>query len=253
MGRGRSHIERRHGFTLVEVLAALAIAAVIIAATGALVHNVALHFDYGTRGVSEGERLILAVERLASDIGSARFVTRMSEGSAALAFIGEPGTAARPARMIFVSAGGVAANASGEEVVSLTVEQDEDVARLVRRRAPWLGSRTRFEDITLQDPVVLLEGRFLMSFAFGRLSEDNALAWSDDWRGQVMPRFVQLKLRDRLTGADLLPGTEFVIRADASAGCAQVGSQGGSQVGSQGGSAACFSSAVAKSRRGHDD
>jgi hypothetical protein len=108
---------------------------------------------------------------------------------------------------------------------------------------------------------VLLEGKFLMSFAFGRLSQDNALAWSDDWRGQMMPRFVQLKLRDRLTGADLLTGADFVIRADASAGCAQVGSQGGSQVGSQGGSqvgsqggwAACVSSATAKSRRGHDD
>jgi prepilin-type N-terminal cleavage/methylation domain-containing protein len=241
MGRGRAHTERRHGFTLVEVLAALAIAAVIIAATGALVHNVALHFDHGTRGVSEGERLILAVERLAADIGSARFVTRMSEGSAALAFIGEPATAAQPARMIFVGAGGVAANASGEEVVSLTAEQDEDVARLVRRRAPWLGSRTRFEDIRLQDPVVLLEGRFLISFAFGRISQDNALAWSDDWRGQVMPRFVQLKLRDRLTGADLLTGAEFVIRADASAGCSQAGS------------AACFSSAAARSRKAHDD
>ena len=193
MGRGRAHTERRHGFTLVEVLAALAIAAVIIAATGALVHNVALHFDHGTRGVSEGERLILAVERLAADIGSARFVTRMSEGSAALAFIGEPATAAQPARMIFVGAGGVAANASGEEVVSLTAEQDEDVARLVRRRAPWLGPRTRFEDITLQDPVVLLEGKFLISFAFGRISQDNALAWSDDWRRQAsLPRFVQL-------------------------------------------------------------
>ena len=246
MGRGRTHTERRHGFTLVEVLAALAIAAVIIAATGALVHNVALHFDYGTRGVSEGERLILAVERLASDIGSARFVTRMSEGSAALAFIGEPATAAQPARMIFVGAGGVAANASGEEVVSLTVEQDEDVARLVRRRAPWLGPRTRFEDITLQDPVVLLEGKFLISFAFGRISQDNGLTWSDDWRGQAsLPRFMQLKLRDRLTGADLLTGAEFVIRADASAGCAQVGSQAGS--------AACFSSAAAKFRRAHDD
>ena len=245
MGRGRAHTERRHGFTLVEVLAALAIAAVIIAATSALVHNVALHFDHGTRGVSEGERLILAVERLAADIGSARFVTRMSEGSAALAFIGEPATTAQPARVIFVSAGSVAANASGEEVVSLTAEQDEDVARLVRRRAPWLGPRTRFEDIRLQDPVVLLEGKFLISFAFGRISQDNALAWSDDWRGQVMPRFVQLKLRDRLTGADLLTGAEFVIRADASAGCAQAGAPGGS--------AACFSSAAPKSRRAHDD
>src|SRR5258708_37166269 len=88
MGRGRAHTERRHGFTLVEALAALAIAAVIIAATSALVHNVALHFDHGTRGVSEGERLILAVERLAADIGSARFVSPMGAGSAGPPFIG---------------------------------------------------------------------------------------------------------------------------------------------------------------------
>ena len=73
MKRGRRHAERQHGFTLVEVLAALAITSVIIVATGALVHNVALYFERGTRGVSEGERLILAVERLAADIGSARF------------------------------------------------------------------------------------------------------------------------------------------------------------------------------------
>ena len=79
--RRRVHTKWQHGFSLVEVLAALAIASVIIVATGALVHNVALSFDRGTRGVSEGERLILAIERLAADIGSTRFVQRMGEGS----------------------------------------------------------------------------------------------------------------------------------------------------------------------------
>ena len=55
------------GFTLVEVLAALAIASVIIMASAALIRNVALFFDRGTRGVTEAERLMLAVERLAGD------------------------------------------------------------------------------------------------------------------------------------------------------------------------------------------
>ena len=106
MKRGRRHAERQHGFTLVEVLAALAITSVIIVATGALVHNVALYFERGTRGVSEGERLILAVERLAADIGSARFVPRTTALGSALAFTGEPANGEEPAKIIFVGAGG---------------------------------------------------------------------------------------------------------------------------------------------------
>jgi prepilin-type N-terminal cleavage/methylation domain-containing protein len=211
----------QHGFTLLELLAALAIAAVIIAASSALVHNVALRFEQGTRTVSDGERLILAVERLAADIGSARFVLQKSDDRSAkspppLAFVGDP------ARLAFVGPGGVAANQRGEEAVSLTIEQEEDVTRLVRRRAPWFGPRTRFEELTFTDPVTLLDGNFLISFAFGQFTPNGTLVWSDAWKGQPsLPHFVRLNLRDRTTGANLLPGTEFVIRADASGGCAQ--------------------------------
>ena len=83
----------RAGFTLIELLAALAIGAVIIAAVGALVHNVALTFDRGTRTVSHGERLILAVERLAADIGAARYVVIPGERGATAAFIVEAASA----------------------------------------------------------------------------------------------------------------------------------------------------------------
>jgi len=204
----------------VELLAALAIAAVIIASSSALVHNVALHFEQGTRAVSDGERLILAIERLAADVGSARFVLRRSDERSApstspLAFIGEP------ARVVFVGSN-VAANQSGEEVISLIVEQEDDVTRLVRRRAPWFGPRTRFEELSFSDPVTLLDGKFLISFAYGQVSQNGTLAWSDVWQGQAsLPRWVRLNLRDRATGADLLPEIEFVIRADASGGCTQ--------------------------------
>jgi prepilin-type N-terminal cleavage/methylation domain-containing protein len=220
MRRGRAEAGQ-HGFTLLELLAALAIAAVIIAASSALVHNVALRFEQGTRTVSDGERLILAVERLAADIGSARFVLQRSDDRSAqspplLAFVGEP------ARLVFVGPGGVATNQRGEEAVSLTIEQDEDVTRMVRHRAPWPGPRTRFEELLFSDPVTLLEGKFLISFAFGQFTPNGTLVWVDTWKGQAsLPHFVRLNLRDRATGANLLPGTDFVIRADASGGCAQ--------------------------------
>jgi len=205
------------GFTLIEVLAALAIASVIIMASTALIHNVALFFDRGTRSVTEAERLMLAVERLAGDFSSARFVPRRTEQRiAAAAFAGEP------SGIVFVSAGRAASGSLDDDLISLAVEQDGEVSRLVRRRATWPGPRARFEDVTPQDPVVLIEGKLDISFVFGRYAPDGALAWQANWAGErVLPQYVRLNLRDRATGANLLGEADFVIRANAPAACGQ--------------------------------
>ena len=205
------------GFTLIEVLAALAIASVIIMASAALIHNVALFFDRGTRSVTEAERLMLAVERLAGDFSSARFVPRRTEqGTGAAAFAGEP------ASIVFVGAGRAASGSLDDDLISLAVEQDGEVSRLVRRRVTWPGPRARFEDVTPKDPVVLIEGKLDISFVFGRFAPDGALAWSASWSGErALPQYVRLNLRDRATGANLVCEADFVIRANAPAACGQ--------------------------------
>ena len=205
------------GFTLIEVLAALAIASVIIMASTALIHNVALFFDRGTRSVTEAERLMLAVERLAGDFSSARFVPRRTEqGTATAAFAGEP------ASIVFVGAGRAASGSLDDDLISLAVEQDGEVSRLVRRRATWPGLRTRFEDVTPKDPVVMIEGKLDISFVFGRFASDGALAWSASWAGErALPQYVRLNLRDRATGVNLVGEADFVIRANAPAACGQ--------------------------------
>jgi general secretion pathway protein J len=207
----------REGFTLLEVLAALAIGSVIIFSTATLTRNVAFHFDRGTRGVNEGERLVLVAERLAADFGSARFLLRPTPTGLVSTFTGEP------AKIVFVTAGGVASGPQGEEIVSLTAEDGETgTSRLVRRRAAWLGPRTRFETETLQDDVTLIEGKIDIGFGFGRFEPDRTLIWSNSWTGELrLPRSVRVTLRDRTTGIDLLRGADFVIRSDASRACAE--------------------------------
>jgi len=212
---------RCDGFTLVETLAALAVGSVVIVATVALARNVTLHFDRGARSVTETERIALAVERMAADFGSARFVTRTTAGGTALAFAAERADGDRPVKIMFVGNAGVLSAPRGEDVVSLTVERNGDLMRLVRRRAPWTGPRMRFEDASFRDDVVLVEGPFDIEFRFARAA-GAALVWSTDFIGETsMPRFVRLILRDRASGADLLGEADFVIRADAPAACAR--------------------------------
>jgi prepilin-type N-terminal cleavage/methylation domain-containing protein len=211
--------ETTAGFTLIEVLVALAISAVVIVATAALIHNVALNFDRGTRSVTNADHLLLATERLAEDFASARPLPQtVGKADAQVAFSGEP------ARVRFVAAGGVAAGPQGEEVVSLTVEQVEGMSRLVRRRAKWLGPRTPFASLPLQDPVNLLEGRVDIAFAYGTIAADGKLTWSDSWSGQPqLPRLVRLTVQDHASGAELIPSPQFVLRADAPMACAMPG------------------------------
>ncbi len=209
-----------HGFTLIEVLAALAISSVIIMATVALIDTVAKNFDRGTRGIDAADRLMQTVQRLTEDFGSARFVVWRGESGPALAFRAEPAAGDKPARIVFVAGTGSPSVSPADEVVSLTIERHGDMTRLVRRRAPWTGPDMNVGRVSVHDPVVLIEGGLDMSFLFGRLDPGGALVWSQTWIDQTaLPRFVRLIMRDRATGYSPVGEADFIVRADAPAAC----------------------------------
>jgi hypothetical protein len=210
------------------MLAALAVASSIIVGAAALTHHVVGHFDHGARGVDDAERFALAMERLARDFAAASYVAakpgdaapspaarRSPESPAPVAFDGGAET------LVFVSASAIGAHAAQEEAIMLSVESaGEAGVRLIRRRAPWLGSRVGLADARGQDPVTLLEGRFAMSFHYARIMNGVAV-WSDEWRGESeLPRLVRLELKDPESDEIQLPGADFLLRADAPAACA---------------------------------
>lgn len=200
------------GFTLLELLAAITVGAVILAAVAALVRNVGLSFEAGTRAVGYAERLMLAVERLSADFASARYAQISAEESARAVFAGGP------KKVAFVAAAGVSAGPPGEEIVLLEVVETAEATRLVRRRAPWLGLRTPLQDTRPGDAVVLLEGRLRIAFSYA----DRSLVWTSVWADRPdLPRHIRLDLRDGASGAPLLGPLDFEIRADAPPACAR--------------------------------
>ncbi|MBR0871359.1 prepilin-type N-terminal cleavage/methylation domain-containing protein [Bradyrhizobium tropiciagri] len=208
-----------HGFTLIEVLAALTIGSAVIIATAALINNVALNFDRRTAVVGRADQLLLAVDRIAADLGAARQLQQSADGGDATAAFNGDATEVK-----FVTGGAAVAGTRSEEVVSLQVERTDDVSYLVRRRARWRGRQIPFASVLLQDPVRLIEGQVDISFAFASPGPDGTLTWRQTWSGQqLLPRLVRLTIRDRASGADLLPGLQFAVRADAPIDCAQLG------------------------------
>jgi type II secretion system protein J len=219
--RGRAR--RCAGFTLIETLAALALASFIIAAASALVRQGLFTFDRGAEGVDQEEELSLALSCLRRDFAAVRYVRKKAP-------VGATSSSARPVEfigqadgqpnIIFVTGGGRATGVAGEEIVGLSVEVGDSVTKLIRRRAPWTGPMQPLATARLQDPVVLLRGNIGVSFSYSQFTPNGTLVWRDRWvNATALPHSVRLTLRDGDSGADLQTA-EFPIRANAPASCA---------------------------------
>lgn len=205
------------GFTLIEVLAALALASLILVALNLAMTTI--------RQGSEGTRL-----RLSSNAVLSTAAQVFSDDVARIAMIRLKGDdkaqgywfdgTARQIIYPLTEWAGVAR--AGLYLVRLRVTGDK-VTQLIRERSPLLPGDTFEAAREWRDPVVLLEGDYDIAFGY-RAPRTGARDWSEAWpMPRAMPEQISLTVTDRKTGRLAMPFLAQPLGIEGEVECASEG------------------------------
>jgi general secretion pathway protein J len=208
MKRQRSARRNTRGFSLVEVLAATVLMAIILSAIGMVTAQWLPNWGRGFVRVQQSEIVALGVERIVADLAAAEMVPT---GRATPPFIFD-GT---EASVTFVRTVLGPNSNGGLELVRIGTAADDRGPALIRARAAFIPASEAVRP-SFSDPVVLLRGPYRVSFAYA--GEDRV--WRDAWpSADRLPRAIRITVRDPASGATLPMSTIAVVRADVPARC----------------------------------
>jgi general secretion pathway protein J len=208
------------GFTLIEVLAALALASLILVSLNLAMNAI-------TRGVSKtrdslGTQSALAAAAgiFAQDVARIAKIRRGETDGQGYLFEGS----AR--QMTYPLSEREGLTTGGLYLVRLRVTSDKGSAKLVRERAPIPAGEEPDLSPTWGDAVVLLEGPFDIAFAY-RAQRSGARAWVDGWSGaEAMPEQVRLTISGAGTDRLRIPVLVQSLQVNAEVECVAPGSCG---------------------------
>jgi general secretion pathway protein J len=159
--------DRRAGFTLLETLAALAIAAAILAVIGQITSQALRNWNRGEATIAAMEMLTRGLNRMAADLSVALPMRLPGSDGTTVLFQGDA------SHILFVAATGFGAGNRGVELISVSAVPDRDGSLVVRQRGP-VASLTS----TLRDPVVLMRGRLHVKFSYRDRAGQPVAVWS---------------------------------------------------------------------------
>ncbi len=207
--------EGQHGFTLVEVLAALAVASLIL-----------VSLNLASTTVRQG------VESARQSLGSQAAVSAAAgifqRDAARIARLRQPGDAeaaaylfeGSPRQMIYPLSEYQGVSQGGLYLVRLRVRNADGRTQFIRDRKLLLPGEAAGEDPSWGDAVVLLEGPFDIAFAY-RAQRTGERNWSESWSAaEAMPEQIRLTIEDQATGRLRIPVVVQSLLVDAEIACA---------------------------------
>jgi general secretion pathway protein J len=199
------------GFTLIEMLVAVALMGVALAALGVIIAQWLPNWSLGFARVQRSELVSISLDRIVGDLGAAEFVTQDRDTKLPL-FSGTE------REVTFIRTAYGPNTAHGLEVVRIAETADSKGALLARSTATYAPGRP----MTFTNPVVLLRAPFQVSFSY----QGRDGTWKNAWQGEaVLPTMVRLTVRDSATARALAISTAAVVHVDLPATCVRSNSK----------------------------
>lgn len=202
------------GFTLVEVLVAVTVSAVMLGSVGTALRLMGNSSDRGRHVAERIDMLSRGLAALRQDVARMERVVEIDGGVPRFVFEGGP------ERMRFVVVEPAWPSDPGSYLVTWSIRQHDATAELVRTREVYdpggvtVGRRAPDEG----SEVIVLEGpyRFTLAYLGSGARSDWTARWSDPG---VMPALVRLELVPSDPRVPTLPPVVMRPRIDAEAGC----------------------------------
>jgi general secretion pathway protein J len=156
----------RAGFTLLETLAALAIAAAAFAVIVDFSMRTLRNWHRGDQAIAAMEMITRGIGRLQLDLSVALPMSVPGGDGAAVLFKGDANS------LVFAAATGFGTGNRGVELISVSGFQDREEIAVVRNRGPVANPQ-----LELRDPVVLMKGRLRLRFSYRDHNGKTAATW----------------------------------------------------------------------------
>lgn len=206
------------GITLVEMLAALAVASLVLVSLNLAMTTIERSVGKTRQTLGTQAAVSTAAGLFVRDVSRIAKI-RQDGGTTAKGYLFE-GSAHQ---MVFPVAERQGLSSRALYMVRMRVSEDRGIVRLIRERTPLAVGK--IPGTNWDDAVVLLEGAFDIAFAY-RAQRSGSRSWTDSWSGaSSMPEQVRLTIGDSATGRLRTPVIVQSLLIEAEIECTAAGAE----------------------------